>query len=84
MNLLKKHLIVWRVGDSFLLRKERYLDRDTPKNLSILEVETRCPFTAASTFAETSVWIAIVNFSPECLWLFLVHQEHPEHHEAHV
>ena len=33
------------VAETFLLRKERYPERDTPENLSIPEVETRCPLT---------------------------------------
>ena len=44
------------VAETVRLRKERYPERDTPKNFSIPEVETRCPVTLdASTFAETSV-----------------------------
>ena len=43
-------------GETFLLRKARYPERDTPKNFSIPEAETRRPVTLdASTLAETSV-----------------------------
>ena len=67
-------------ADNLRLRKERYPERDTPKNFSIPEIETRCPVTLdASTFAETSVYMASVNLSPECRWLFLTHQAHLEH-----
>ncbi|MGN1198570.1 MAG: hypothetical protein ACI4TA_13365, partial [Acetatifactor sp.] len=44
------------VGETFRFRKARYPERDTPKNFSIPEVETRRLVTlAASTLAETSV-----------------------------
>lgn len=45
-----KRLKMWRM---YTFEKNK---RDTPKNFSIPEVETRCPVTLdASTFAETSV-----------------------------